>query len=80
MVKKKKKANDNKDEEVDKTLKNDQKNKIDPPKTENIKYDINNASKYLIKVFKDSEEYKKAKDEKSKIIMYDKWRKKGDEQ
>ena len=88
MVKKKKKDNE-------KTLKNDQEDKTevqeqntqpntieqtDPPEPNDIKYDVNKASKYLIEVFKDSKEYKKATDEKSVAVMYDKWRKKGEEE
>ena len=84
MVKKKKKDNNNenavnKDKDVGKILP-DAIEPTDPPEPNDIKYDINKASKYLIEVFKDSKEYKEAKDEKSVAVMYDNWRKKGEEE
>jgi len=48
---------------------------LDPPDN-GVKYDIKEANKYLLAVFKDSEEYTGVTDEKSEAIEYDKWRKK----
>jgi hypothetical protein len=42
---------------------------------DSLDYNINKASKSLIKRFKKSEEYQKSKDKETEPVIYDKWRK-----